>query len=100
MSSIGTEYKINVGMRPVGDIHLENCDFYAEFYTFPLKKVRIAKVDMMRVNADNYLAVVDSAKTGAGELHARVVVYLPDADMPDGKRTEVVNLDTDIVVEK
>lgn len=100
MSSIGTEYKINVRMAPMGEIHLADCDFEAKFYTGSMHNQIIKKEDMIEVDADNFLAMVDSTLTGQGELKMRITVHLPDADFDDGVRTEVKVVDTGIVVEK
>lgn len=100
MSSIGTEYKINIKMDAVGDIHLSACDFFAIFYVNSTKMQQIQKEDMVEVDDDNYIALVDSTLTGAGALKARITVEIPDADFDDGKRTEVVVINTGIVIDK
>lgn len=100
MSSIGTEYKIKIGMQPMGEIHLADCEFFAVFYVNSAKSQRVEKADMIKVDDDNYIALVDSTLTGAGELKARVTVDLPDADFDDGARTEVVVVNTGITIEK
>lgn len=100
MSSLGTEYKINVGMSPMGDIHLSNCDFEAKFYTGSMLSHIIKKEDMIQVDDDNFLALVDSTLTGQGELKMRMTIHLPDADFDDGVRTEVTVVNTGIVIEK
>ena len=100
MSSIGTEYKINIKMEPMGEIHLANCDFEAKFYTGPAMSQSISKAEMVYVDDDDYIALVDSSKTGQGALMMRLTVELPDADFDDGRRTEVQVLNTGIVVEK
>lgn len=100
MSSIGTEYKINIGMQAIGDIHLSDCELTAIFYVNTVKTQVIQKEEMVVVDDDNYIALVDSSLTGAGELKARITVEIPDADFDDGKRTEVVVVNTGIIVEK
>lgn len=100
MANVGTEFKVNIGMQPIGETHLSGCDFNVVFYTNGLKEHTVEKAEMIKVDDDNYLALVDSKKTGSGELRARVFVYLPDADFEDGFRTEVVDLSTGIVISK
>ena len=48
------------------------------------------KEDCIRLDENNYLAVVDTAITGCGVLDARVSAFIPDADCEDGIRTEMV----------
>lgn len=100
MSSVGTEYKINVKMEPMGEIHLANCEFEAQFYTSPLKGQIIPKSKMIEVDSDKYLALVDSKETGPGELMMRISIDLPDADFNDGARTEVHVINTGIRIDK
>lgn len=100
MSSVGTEYKINICMQPMGEIHLEDCEFTATFYVTATKSCVVEKVDMVAVDADNYIALVDSSLTGAGALKAKIAIDLPDGDFVDATRREVVTLDTQIIVEK
>ena len=98
MSSVGTEYKVNIPMEPMGEIHLADCDVEAKFHTGTARSHIVTKTDMIRVDDDNYIALVDSNKTGPGELKVRLTIALPDADFDDGKRTEVQNVETGIVV--
>lgn len=100
MSSIGTEYKINIKMEPLGEVHLTDCDFNARFYVGPTLYQVITKDDMIYVDDDNYLALVDSSQTGKGNLMARLTVEIPDADFGDGRRTEVQVLNTGIFIDK
>lgn len=100
MSNVGTEYKINIGMKPMGEIHLSDCNFSATFYVNSSKQLEIDKDSMIKVDDDNYIARVDSTKTGAGDLKAKVTVHLPDADFDDGFRTEVVTIPTGITIDR
>lgn len=86
----GTELKINVHLEPIGGLTMDNYDFSVVMYTSPFKEQHFAKADMTRVDENNYIALVDSAKTGAGELKCMVTALIPDEDFPDGLRTEKV----------
>ena len=100
MSNVGTEYKINVKMEPMGEIHLSNCEFEAQFYTNPTKGQTITKSEMKEIDSDNYLALVDSERTGAGELMMRIAIDLPDADFNDGARREVHVIKTGVKIDR
>ena len=98
MSSVGTEYKVNIHMEPMGEIHLADCEVVAEFHTGTSRKHIITKQEMRKVDDDNYIAIVDSAMTGSGKLGVKLILGLPDADCDDGVRKEVQNLDTGIFI--
>lgn len=100
MSSVGTEYKINVSMTPIGEVHLEDCDFTAVFYVTPSKNLEIKKNEMKQVDGNNFIALVDSSFIGSGELKMRITIELPDADFDDGKRRVVKVVNTNINIEK
>lgn len=59
----GREFKLNVSMDPDGDYHMENVDFFCHF-TAGGKCVILKKSDMIRVDADNYVAPLDSKVFG------------------------------------
>lgn len=98
MSSIGTEFKMNVHMEPVGNIHLSDVDFECMFYVYTNRKVLVKKEEMVMVDKDNYIAVIDSQKIGVGRVSMTMKVWIPDADCKDGVRTGIVNVQTDAVI--
>lgn len=86
----GTEIKFNVSITPsVADYTMDDFDFVVEFYGNS-GRVSVEKDDCIRVDEDNYLAIVDTDTTGCGTLDAKVTAYIPDDDCEDGLRTEVV----------
>ena len=97
--SKGTEIKISVTAELGADIHMDDVDFECEFYgTFVQNKVTVRKEEMIRIDADEYVAIVDSAVVGTGQYYMRFTAYIPDTDMDDGLRTEVVTIPTGIRV--
>lgn len=98
MSSIGTEFKMNVHMEPVGSIHLSDVDFECTFYVYTNRKVLVKKEEMVMVDEDNYIAVIDSQKIGVGRMSMTMKVWIPDADCKDGLRTDIVSVQTDAVI--
>lgn len=85
----GTEFKLNINMTPCDGFHMEDVDFSVEVFTeIGFKKAVIEKADAVKVDADNYLVCVDSAVCGAGRYYARLTAHIPDADFPNGFRTE------------
>lgn len=93
----GTEIKMNIHIDPLGSIHMSDYDFECKFFIFPKKYITVSKNDMIKVDNDNYLAIVDTTGLGIGKLHMTVLAKIPDADF--GKiRREVVCVDTGIDV--
>jgi hypothetical protein len=97
MSALGTEYKYGIRMSPIGDIHLEECEFEVKTYIFSNKGVIFKKGDerhIKKIDADSYAVVVDkenALKIGKGVVVAEVTLHIPDADFDDGFRTEVID---------
>lgn len=99
--SIGTTLKINVNFE-VANRTMDDCDFWCTFYIenngCHNKPEEIRKGDMIRVDENNYVAVVDSKKLGVGAVKCKLRVNVPDADCPNGYRTEVVRLSTGVTI--
>lgn len=91
----GSELKLNVTADLPGGLHLADVDFYCDFMA-SMGKHRIVKSEMTMLDSDNYVAIINTSKTGSGELHMRLHVKLPDADMPDGVRNEIITIPTGI----
>lgn len=99
MSRVGTEFKINVHVEPIDGLHMDDYNFTCRFYVHPGKYVEVKKNEMVRVDADNYIALVDSAKTAPGELVMRITARVSDSDFPDDLLcTEVETVRTGVTI--
>lgn len=99
MSSIGTEFKINVHVEPIDGLHMDDYGFTCRFYVmYTGKYVEVAKEQMIRIDPDNYMAVVDSRRLGKGSVTLRITALIPDPDFPDLLRTEVEAVPTGITI--
>ena len=96
VSISGTELKINVHIDPLGDLHMQDYDFECTFYIFPKKSVKVNKSEMVKVDEDNYLALVDTTGLGVGRLHLTLIAQLPDTDFGGAIRREIACVDTGI----
>ena len=96
--SLGTELKLNITAELGNGLHLSDVDFTVTFYSSLRRSEVFAKEDMVKVDDDNYIAVIDTAKLGAGEYMMKLVAEIPDADCEDGFRTEVVKVPTLVFV--
>lgn len=89
---VGTEFKVLIEIEPVDNVHMEQMEFQASFYTRIQNPLLIKKEDMLRVNADSYIALVDTTGMSAGALRNRMVVNIPDKDFGDDYRREIVDV--------
>lgn len=99
---LGSKIKINVSATPIGDIHMDNYDFSVAFFTPNGKsELVILKDALLREDADNYVAIVDTSLLGLGRIMFRVNALLPDLDFQGGFREEVTpETKTNIVITK
>ena len=100
MSSLGTEFKINVHVEPIDGLHMSDYDFTCRFYIDTNRNVEISKSEMIRMDDDNYIACIDSSKLGVGTIMMRIIAQIPDADFPDGLRTEIETISTGLVISR
>lgn len=90
----GTVLKVNVTAELGNNLHLSDVDFEVKMYAN--KSVDFRKSDLIKVDKDNYIAVVNSNDIGTGEYFVKLTVHIPDADVEDGIRTEIVKIPTGI----
>lgn len=95
--SVGTDLKINVGLDIGSSITMDDAEFVVQFYN-DRKSVTVVKENMIRVDANNYVARLDTSLLGAGEIFAKVTTYVPDADFASGIRREVMRASTGIKI--
>ena len=98
MSALGTELKINVHVDPIDGMHMSDYDFECVFFVYKNRPLVIKKNEMTKVDEDNYIAKVDSAKVGTGNLMMKFIADIPDSDMNDGLRKEVELVDLNIPI--
>ena len=106
MSALGTEYKINVHMKPIDGLHMasDNVDFECMLYVVASKGVTFKKGDeaVKKIDDDNYKIIVSSEqamKIGRGAVKMKFTAHIEDSDFPDYKRTEIVdNICTNVTI--
>lgn len=99
-SMTGTMVKINVHFDRIDGLKMDDYDFSCDFYVHSTKKVTVPKDKMVRIDEDNYLAVIDTDITGAGDIMMRATAMIPDGDYPNGLRKEVAGCATGITIKK
>lgn len=99
-SIAGTEIKVNVHFESIDGLTMDDYDFTCEFYVFRNMIATVNKKEMIRVDQDNYVAIVDTATTGPGEIMLRATAMIPDADCDGGYRKEVAGCSTGITIRR
>lgn len=95
--SIGTTLKILVHFEVEGKT-MDDCNFKCEFYGRSQKKVIKTKKELLRIDEQNYVAIIDTNEIGAGSIMCKLSVEVPDADCPNGMRKEVVRTSANVNV--
>ena len=94
----GSQVKLNIHIDPLGDLHMEDYGFECKFYIFPKRFIIINKSEMVKIDADNYVVLVDTTDLGVGQLHMSLTANLPDSDFTEVVRKEIACVDTGIIV--
>lgn len=97
---LGTEFKLNVNIEPIGGVTMDNYEFKIEAYCSSKKNVIIEKKDTIRIDESNYVIRLNSEDLGVGDLKCKITAHIPDADFDDNFRTEVVIMDTGLTIVK
>lgn len=97
---VGTEFKILVRVEPIDGVHMEDMEFVCEFYTRIDAPLVVDKANMIKVDADGYIACVDTAGMSPGVLRNRITVEVPDRDFADDYRREITDVSTGIKIIK
>lgn len=97
---IGTEIKLNISIDPIGRTTMDDYEFVAEVFCSPTKTVTIPKEESIRVDANNYIILVDTTALGIGKIKVKLTATIPDEDFSDGFRTEISIVDTGINIVK
>ena len=84
---MGTELKISVES---GATDLSACDFTADVFTRPDRRLNFTRQDFKSIGGGRLMVVVDTTQLGVGgAVSVALTAKIPDADCPDGFRTEV-----------
>lgn len=95
------EYKLNVHVEPISGLHMKDYNFLVQLYAYPNKKVELSKNQLVEVDEDNYHVIVTDeivGEIGRGKVKLKFIAEIPDTDFPDGFRTEISELLTDIII--
>lgn len=99
LSITGTEMKFALSLELPGGLTMDDVEFEARFYIYSNRTVTITKSGMSRLDEGTYIVTLDTSLIGGGgRVKCQVRVEIPDANMADGVRTEIIGLETDETV--
>lgn len=98
-----SDFKLNAAMDVIDGYHMDDVDFTCSFYVSSTyisedKVVTLEKSQMIRVDADNYVAPLSSGDIGRGNLMVKYVAEIPDADFDGGYRKDIDIKYTEFVI--
>lgn len=95
-----TDLKLNLNIESISGYTMDDYDFVVEVYCRESQKIEIFKKDAIRIDANNYVLLVNTKELGTGSIRCKVVVDIPDKDFSDGYRKEVVFIQTGLNIIK
>ena len=103
MSVLGSQFKINIYVEPIhkgssSEVHLDSCDFNCIFFTSPNKYVELKKSQMVKIDKDNYVALIDSESLGVGTIKMTMEIDIPDPLFENNTRKEINTINTGIKI--
>lgn len=90
---VPSEEEVNISLYPIDGYTMDEYDFTCEIFCSSMRKQILSKSDLRRVDENNYVAIVETAKIGAGKVKIRVLARVPNANFDDGFRDVVTYLD-------
>ena len=96
----GGDLKMNIHLEPIDGYTMDTYNFICVAYCSINKKIIAKKQECKRVDANNYIMLIDTNLLTTGDLRILVLADIPDADMPDLIRTEPVLIDTQLRIVK
>lgn len=85
---------MNISLNKFGTFSMAQYDFTIYAYCTSSKVVVINKDEALRIDDDNYMFWVDTAKTDCGKLRFAVKAMIPDTNLPEMVRPEIIELDS------
>lgn len=96
----GTKIKLDLNIKPFGELHLKDVDFEVTLFTQSIKNgyCIMSKDVLIYLDDDNYAIPFDTSLLPCGRLKVVVKVNVPDEDFELGLREELILLHTDVTI--
>lgn len=93
-----SEEEVNIHLYPIDGYTMDEYDFTCEIFCSSTRKQILSKSDLRRVDENNYVAIVETAKIGVGKVKIRVLARVPNDNFDDGYRDVVTYLNPKLEV--
>ena len=87
----GSKVPLNISLNRFGSFSMAQYDFTIYYYCSKDKVIEVKKGDATKVNDDNYMFIADTSLTGRGKLRCAVLAYVPDTNLPELIRPEIID---------
>lgn len=84
MSAWPSDHEITVGVEPMGDVHLSDCDFNVSLFVYTNKKITIPKSECIKESDDSYIVTFSTEKLGRGSVMMSLELRIPNSRFDDG----------------
>lgn len=96
---IGTQIKLSITLT-CGTATMDDMEFSIDFFTSAANKITLSKSQLIREDANEYIAIIDTAELSSGSIQMKVTCRVPDEQISGGWRTEIGVADTGVKVQK
>ena len=84
MSAWPSDHEIVVEVKPMGDVHLSDCDFNVNLFVYTNKKITIPKSECIKESNDSYIVTFNTQKLGRGNVMMSLELRIPNSRFDDG----------------
>lgn len=91
---LGKIQPFTVSLNKYGTYSMSQYNFVIAYWCSSTKVITVPKHEAKRINDDSYMIWVDTRKTGCGKLTIAAKALLPDTDLPELARPDIVVFDT------
>ena len=92
----GSDLKLNIHIEPLGELTMDDYEWYVECYCSDETPIKITKDKARRVDDSNFIITLNTQQLGIGPLQCVITAYIPDEDFDDKLRTEISRINTNI----
>ena len=97
---IGSGITLNINIDKIGNLTMDDLSFTVRFFTVGGPYIEMYKDQLKRIDANNYIACIDTTDLKSGKLFMRAYISIPDNNYLDGYRVEIAEVDTNIYLVK
>lgn len=92
---LGTEVKLLIKIDDIGDLTMKDYEWNIEAYTSKRRSVTINSSEAIETS-EGYIVKIDTSLLGVGIMYCKITAEIPDPELDNITRREVVIIDPDI----